>query len=82
MLDIQTHPHLRSSSALTDGRKKNVAQVGIEYKCGQLHTCKQGTSPEIRTSTHWHLTGRSVTAPLPVLSHNNILPILPALILI
>jgi hypothetical protein len=35
---------------------------------------RKGNLPEIRTSTHWNLTGCSITGPPPVLSPSNILP--------
>ena len=69
----------RSSYAPTDRRKVNFAQVRIEYIRGTTYAQKE-SSLQIQTPTFWHLTGRSLTAPPPVLSSSTILPISPTLI--
>ena len=44
------------------------------YTYTYIHTHIQGSPAEIQTPTHWSLIGRSITAPLPVLSPSSILP--------
>jgi len=52
----------------------NFAQVNSDYRYGQLHKQTPCSPVEIRTSTHWNLTGCSITASPLVLSPSSILP--------
>jgi hypothetical protein len=53
-------------------RQSNFAQVRIVYLC-VLCMCIQSSTVEILTPTQCNLIGRSMTAPLPVLSPSSIL---------
>lgn len=55
-------------------RNSNFAQVGNEYTYVQLYMYVQGRQTDIQTPTHRNLTGRSMTAPAPMLSPSSILP--------
>jgi hypothetical protein len=48
--------------------KSNSTHVGIECTYDQLCMYMQGRRVEIQTSAHWSLTGRSMTASMPMLS--------------
>jgi hypothetical protein len=51
------------------------AQAGGQCTYGELCTYTTGNQLKSKPQTHWKLTGRNVTAPPPVLSPSNILPV-------
>jgi hypothetical protein len=71
---IQTITGLRSVTFRKLWRMSNFAQVGIRHTCGQLHVYIQGSPVKNQTPTRRYLIGRSMTAPLRVLSPSSILP--------
>ena len=54
--------------------KSNFAKGESECTCGHLCTYIQASPVEIKTLTHWHVIGRSMTVPPHVLSPSIILP--------
>jgi len=56
--------------------KSNSAQIRTQYTYGQLCVYMQESPAEVQPPMHWNLTGRSVTAPPPILSPRSILPLL------
>jgi hypothetical protein len=73
---VQTLSDIRSGYELEGPAQVKVfRKVGTECEYSQLcvYVYIKGSPAEIQTPTHWNLTGRSITAPPPVLSPSRIL---------
>jgi len=53
--------HCIDTSLLTEQRKPDFAQLGIEYTSGRMYVYIQGSPVKIQIPAPWNLIGRSLT---------------------